>query len=47
VNEVAAAEPDGRENATDAAPLLNALLVPTSVATTFTGACGCKKSFCC
>jgi hypothetical protein len=46
VNDVAAGEPAGRLNVTVAAPLLNALLVPTSVADTLTGVEGCKKSFC-
>jgi hypothetical protein len=43
----AAGEPPGSEKETEAAALLNALPVPTSVADTLTGADGCKKSFCC
>lgn len=46
VNDVAAGDPAGRENDTVAAPSLNALFVPTSVAVTLTGVCGDKKSFC-
>jgi hypothetical protein len=42
VNEVAGA-PAAAVNATDAAPLLKARDVPTSVATTLVGAFGCKN----
>ena len=42
----AGVEPSGSSKETEAAPLLNALLVPTSVATTFIGAAASKKSFC-
>jgi hypothetical protein len=42
---VAAGDRAGRENATEAAPLLNGLFVPTSVAVTLVGASGSKKSF--
>ena len=45
VKDVAAGESAGSSKATDAAPLLNARFVPTSVATTFIGAFGSKKSF--
>ena len=45
VYEVAAGESAGKENETDAAPLLNGLPVPTSVAVTPVGANGSKKSF--
>jgi hypothetical protein len=47
VKDVAAGEPPGKLKLTLAAPLLNARLVPTSVADTLTGAEGCRKSFCC
>ena len=47
VKDVAAGERAGKENDTDAAPLLNGLFVPTSVALTLVGANGSKKSFCC
>jgi hypothetical protein len=47
VNEVAAREPAGRAKATEAAPSSKGRLVPTFVATTFIGAAGLKKSFCC
>ncbi len=47
VYDVAAGESPGKENETDAAALENALFVPTSVATTLTGAFGSRKSFCC
>jgi hypothetical protein len=46
VYDVAAGDPDGKENATDTAPLLKARLVPTSVPTTLIGASGGIKSFC-
>ncbi len=45
VNDVAAGDSAGKENVTVAAPLLNALPVPTSVADTLVGANGSKKSF--
>ena len=45
VKEVAAGESAGSAKVTVAAPLLNARPVPTSVATTFIGAFGSKKSF--
>lgn len=45
VKEVAAGESAGRENDTEAAPLLNGLSVPTSAADTLVGASGSKKSF--
>ena len=45
VNDVAAGDDPGREKDTDAAPLLNGRDVPTSVAVTLVGDCGCKKSF--
>jgi hypothetical protein len=45
VNDVAAGDSAGREKDTEAAPLLNARDVPTSVAVTFVGAFGSKKSF--
>jgi hypothetical protein len=45
VKEVAAGESAGRENATDTAPLLNGLPVPTSVPVTPVGFNGSKKSF--
>jgi hypothetical protein len=45
VNEVAALGPSGVK-VTVAAPLLNALEVPTSVAVPISGADGNKKSFC-
>ncbi len=47
VKDVAAGEPAGRLKLTVAAPLLNARLVPTSVAVTLSGELGCRKSFCC
>jgi hypothetical protein len=46
VKEVAAGEFAGSSKATDAAPLLKGLSVPTSVAVTLIGANGSKKSFC-
>ena len=45
VKEVAAGDSAGIENETVAAPSLNALFVPTSVALTPVGANGSKKSF--
>ena len=45
VKEVALGERAGKENATDTAPLLNALPVPTFVPVTPVGANGSKKSF--
>jgi hypothetical protein len=45
VNDVAAGDSAGKENVTVAAPLLNALPVPTFVADTLVGANGSKKSF--
>jgi hypothetical protein len=42
---VAAGDSAGKENETFAAPLLNALPVPTFVAVTSVGASGSKKSF--
>ena len=47
VKDVAAGEFAGRENATEIAPLLKGLAVPTSVAVTPVGANGSRKSFCC
>jgi hypothetical protein len=47
VYEVAGGEPAGRLQLTLIAPSLKARLVPTSVAVTFTGVLGCRKSFCC
>jgi hypothetical protein len=44
VNDVAAGDNSGREKDTEAAPLLNALFVPMSVALTLVGASGSKKS---
>lgn len=44
VKEVAGGDPAGSSKETEAAPLSNGLLVPTSVATTFIGAYGSKKS---
>ena len=45
VKDVAAGESAGKENATETAPLLNALPVPTFVPVTPVGANGSKKSF--
>jgi hypothetical protein len=45
VKDVALGERAGKENATDTAPLLNALPVPTFVPVTPVGANGSKKSF--
>ena len=45
VKDVALGESAGKENATETAPLLNALPVPTSVPVTPVGANGSKKSF--
>ena len=45
VNEVAAGDNSGSEKDTEAAPLLKARDVPTSVAVTLVGANGSKKSF--
>jgi hypothetical protein len=45
VKDVAAGESAGRENATETAPLLKALPVPTFVPVTPVGANGSKKSF--
>ncbi len=45
VKEVAAGESAGKENATETAPLLNALPVPTFVPVAPVGANGSKKSF--
>jgi hypothetical protein len=45
VNEVAAGDPTGNENETEAEPSLKGLFVPTFVAITLVGASGCKKSF--
>jgi hypothetical protein len=47
VYDVAGGDSAGREKDTVTDPLLNGLLVPTSVATTLMGGEGCKKSFCC
>ena len=45
VNDVAAGDSAGKEKVTVAAPLLNALPVPTFVADTLVGANGSRKSF--
>jgi hypothetical protein len=45
VKEVAAGDSAGSSKATLAAPLLNGLSVPTSVAVTLIGASGSRKSF--
>ncbi len=47
VYDVAGVDSAGREKDTVAAPLLNALPVPISVAETLIGGEGAKKSFCC
>jgi hypothetical protein len=46
VKDVADTDPAGRAKDTEAAPLLNARLVPIFVATIFIGVDGPKKSFC-
>jgi hypothetical protein len=45
--DVAGGEPAGSDQLTVIAPSLKLRLVPTSVAVTFIGVIGCKKSFCC
>ena len=47
VYDVATGELAGREKLTDAAPSLNALPAPMSVAETLVGSIGCKKSLAC